>query len=120
MRDPTRGGLVTSLVELAQSSGLGFVVEEDRVPIHESVRGACELLGLDPFYVANEGKLIAIVSAHEAESVLAAMRHHPLGSEASMIGSVVETHPGRVVLRTLLGATRIMNMLTAEQLPRIC
>ena len=120
MRDPTRGGLVTTLVELARARGLGFVIEENRVPIHESVRGACELLGLDPFYVANEGKLIAIVSPEEAEPVLATMRRHPLGHEASVIGRVVEAHPKRVVLRTFLGATRIMDMLTAEQLPRIC
>jgi hydrogenase expression/formation protein HypE len=120
MRDPTRGGLTTSLVELAHASGLGFEIEEEKVPIQESVRGACELLGLDPFYVANEGKLIAIVSAGEAGSVLAAMQRHPLGRNASLIGRVVEAHPKKVVLRTFLGATRIMDMLTAEQLPRIC
>ncbi len=120
MRDPTRGGLVTSLVELAQASGLGFEIEEKKIPIHEGVRGACELLGLDPFYVANEGKLIAIVSPDDAESVLASMQRHPLGQEATIIGRVVEAHPKRVVLRTFLGAARILEMLTAEQLPRIC
>ena len=120
MRDPTRGGLATSLVELADASGLGFEIEEEKVPIHEGVRGACELLGLDPFYVANEGKLIAIVSREEADSILATIQRHPLGETASLIGRVVETHPKKVVLRTFLGATRIMDMLTAEQLPRIC
>ena len=120
MRDPTRGGLATALIELAQSSSLGFEIQEASVPVHEGVRGACELLGLDPFYVANEGKLIAIVSSSEAESVLATMRRHPLGLEATMIGDVIEAHPRKVGLKTLLGVTRIMDMLSAEQLPRIC
>jgi hydrogenase expression/formation protein HypE len=120
MRDPTRGGLVTALVELAQGSGLGFEIEETSVPVHEGVRAACELLGLDVFYVANEGKLIAIVSPAEAESVLRTLQAHPLGREARMIGQVVENHPKKVVLRTLLGVRRIMEILAAEQLPRIC
>jgi hydrogenase expression/formation protein HypE len=120
MRDPTRGGLATSLAELAQAGGFGFEIEEEKVPIPEGVRGACELLGLDPFYVANEGKLIAIASPEKADSILAAMQRHPLGRGASLIGRVVEAHPKKVVLRTFLGATRIMDMLTAEQLPRIC
>jgi hydrogenase expression/formation protein HypE len=120
MRDPTRGGLVTSLIELARDSRLGFEIDETNVPIHEGVRAACELLGLDPFYVANEGKLIAIVSPKEADSVLASMRSHPLGREARLIGRVVESHPKRVVLKTILGVTRVMEMLVAEQLPRIC
>jgi hydrogenase expression/formation protein HypE len=120
MRDPTRGGLVTSLIELARDSRLGFEIDETNVPIHEGVRAACELLGLDPFYVANEGKLIAIVSPNEADSVLASMRSHPLGHEARLIGQVVESHPKRVVLKTILGVTRVMEMLVAEQLPRIC
>ena len=111
---------MTTLVELAQASKLGFEIAEEKVPIHEGVRGACELLGLDPFYVANEGKLIAIVSPSEATSILSSMQGHPLGKEASIIGHVVEAHPRRVILRTFLGATRIMDMLTAEQLPRIC
>jgi hydrogenase expression/formation protein HypE len=120
MRDPTRGGLVTSLIELARDSRLGFEIDETNVPVHEGVRAACELLGLDPFYVANEGKLIAIVSPKEADSVLASMRSHPLGHEARLIGRVVESHPKRVVLKTILGVTRVMEMLVAEQLPRIC
>jgi hydrogenase expression/formation protein HypE len=120
MRDPTRGGLATTLVELSLSSGLGFVIDEANVPIHEGVRGACELLGLDPFYVANEGKLIAVVSPEEAESVLAGLRKHPLGQEARIIGHVVEKHPKKVILKTVLGSSRIMEMLSSEQLPRIC
>ena len=120
MRDPTRGGLVTSLIELARDSRLGFEIDETDVPIHEEVRAACELLGLDPFYVANEGKLVAIVSPQEADSVLASMRRHPLGREARLIGRVVLSHPGRVVLKTILGVTRVLEMLVAEQLPRIC
>jgi hydrogenase expression/formation protein HypE len=120
MRDPTRGGLATALIELAQSSGLGFEIEESRVPVHEGVRAACELLGLDVFYVANEGKLVLIVAPEEAEAVLETMRQHPLGQEASVIGRVAEQHPRKVVLKTILGVKRIMEMLAAEQLPRIC
>ena len=120
MRDPTRGGLATALVELAQSSGLGFEIDERSVPIHEGVRAACELLGFDALYVANEGKLIAIVSPKETESVLEAMGAHPLGAESRIIGEVVETHPRVVVLKTLLGVKRVLQMLAAEQLPRIC
>jgi len=120
MRDPTRGGLATALVELAQASSLGFEIVERNVPVDEGVRAACELLGLDPFYVANEGKLIAIVSAEEAESILCTMQNHPLGREAKIIGQVVENHPKKVVLKTILGVKRIVEMLAAEQLPRIC
>jgi hydrogenase expression/formation protein HypE len=120
MRDPTRGGLATTLIELARGSNLGFRIEETNIPVAESVRAACELLGLDPYYVANEGKLIVIVSVNETESLLAALRSHPLGRDARLIGEVVESHPKRVVLRTVLGVTRVMEMLVAEQLPRIC
>jgi hydrogenase expression/formation protein HypE len=120
MRDPTRGGLATTLIELAQESNLGFEIHETSAPVHEGVRAACELLGLDPFYVANEGKLIAIVSAEDAESILSTFHAHPLGKEAKLIGDVIESHPKRVVLRTILGVTRVMKMLAAEQLPRIC
>jgi hydrogenase expression/formation protein HypE len=120
MRDPTRGGMATALVELAQSSGLGFEIEERCVPVHEGVRAACELLGLDVFYVANEGKLILIVAPEEAEAVLKTMQNHPLGREASMIGQVVEGHPRKVALKTILGVRRVMEMLAAAQLPRIC
>jgi len=120
MRDPTRGGLATTLVELARGSGLGFEVDESSVPVREAVRGACELLGLDPLYVANEGKLVAVVAPADAEAVLAAMQAHPLGRDARIIGRVTESRPGRVILRTILGVSRILEMLSGEQLPRIC
>ncbi len=120
MRDPTRGGLATTLVELARASNLGFQIEEASTPVNESVRAACELLGLDPYYVANEGKLIAIASAEEAESVLSTIQSHPLGRNARLIGEVTESHPKKVVLRTILGVTRVMEILIADQLPRIC
>ncbi|RPJ04503.1 MAG: hydrogenase expression/formation protein HypE, partial [Deltaproteobacteria bacterium] len=120
MRDPTRGGLATTLIELARGSNLGFEIDEAGTPVREAVRAACELLGLDPFYVANEGKLIAIVSPGEAESVLTALQSHPFGQEARPIGHVVESHPGKVVLKTVLGVKRMMEMQIAEQLPRIC
>jgi len=120
LRDPTRGGLAATLNELATQSGVGIEVDEEAIPVREAVRGACELLGLDPLYVANEGKLVAVVPPHAAEAVLAAMRAHPYGREATVIGRVVDEHPGRVVLCTALGARRILDMLVGEQLPRIC
>jgi len=120
LRDPTRGGLATTLNELAGRSRAGIEVEETAVPVREAVRGACELLGLDPLYVANEGKLVAIVAPEAAEAALAALRTQKVGREAAAIGRVTEAHPGRVVLRTVLGARRVVDMLTGEQLPRIC
>ena len=120
LRDPTRGGLATALNELAAQSGVGLEIEETAVPVCETVRGACELLGLDPLYVANEGKLVAIVTPEAAESALAALRAHEHGREAALIGRVTEDHPGRVVLRTALGARRVVDMLVGELLPRIC
>lgn len=120
MRDPTRGGVATSLNEFAASSGLGIVVEESQVPVRPSVRSVCEVLGLDPLAVANEGKLLAVVAPEDAEPVLAAMRGHDLGREARVIGEVVSDHPGLVALRTPLGVKRILEMPVAEQLPRIC
>lgn len=120
MRDPTRGGLATTLVELAQGSRCGFEIAEERVPVRETVRSVCELLGFDPLYVANEGKLIAVVSADEAEECLSVMKSHPLGNDAALIGRAVESHPGKVVLRTALGVSRLLEMLSGEQLPRIC
>ena len=120
MRDPTRGGLATTLIELARSSGLGFAIDETSVPVHEAVRGACELLGLDPLYVANEGKLVLVAPWERAESVLGAMHAHPLGRDARIIGRVVDAHPGKVTLRTALGVRRVLEMLVGEQLPRIC
>ncbi|MBP1748691.1 MAG: hydrogenase expression/formation protein HypE [Deltaproteobacteria bacterium] len=120
MRDPTRGGLATTLVELAQSSGLGFEIEEIGVPVGEGVRAGCELLGLDPFYLPNEGKLVLIADPEEAESVVTTMRGHLLGREAGIIGQVVKDHPKKVALKTIIGVRRVLEMLTGAQLPRIC
>ncbi len=120
MRDPTRGGLAAVLNELAERSNLGIRLKEDRIPIHAAVRSACELLGLDPLYVANEGKLIAVVERDKAESVLRAMKSHPLGRKSEIIGEFVEDNSGVVSLRTEIGGWRIVDMPTSEQLPRIC
>jgi len=120
LRDPTRGGLATSLNELAVRSGVGIEIDEVAIPVREAVRGACELLGLDPLYVANEGKLIAIVAPEAAEMAVTDLRAHEYGREAAIIGRVTEAHPGRLVLRTALGARRVVDMLAGEQLPRIC
>jgi hydrogenase expression/formation protein HypE len=120
MRDPTRGGVSSTLNEIAQQSNVGIELEERSIPVREEVRGACELLGLDPLYVANEGKLIAIVASETAPGVLQAMRRHPLGAESQIIGTVRETNRGLVTMRTPLGTTRIVDMLAGDQLPRIC
>jgi hydrogenase expression/formation protein HypE len=120
MRDPTRGGLSSALNEIAAQSRVGIELEERAIPMREEVRGACEMLGLDPLYVANEGKLIAIVEASVAQEVLEGMRKHALGRQAQMIGTVTEKNAGLVTMRTLLGTTRIVDMLTGDQLPRIC
>ncbi len=120
LRDPTRGGVTSALSEIAQSAKVGMLLEEARIPIDEAVKGACEILGLDPLYVANEGKLIAIVPAAAADRVLQAMRAHPLGREAALIGEVTGDHPGFVLMKTRVGGTRVVDMLSGEQLPRIC
>ena len=120
LRDATRGGLATVLVEVADSSQVGIEVVETVIPVREPVRAACELLGLDPLYVANEGTLAAFVAPDAAEAVLAAMRAHPHGRKAVRIGQTMSEHPGRVALRTALGVRRVLDMLTGEQLPRIC
>ncbi|MGD2207443.1 MAG: hydrogenase expression/formation protein HypE [Anaerolineae bacterium] len=120
LRDPTRGGLATVLNELAARSRVGIAIEETAVPVREAVRGACELLGLDPLYVANEGKLVAVVAPEAAETALAALQAHEYGREAAAIGRVTAEHPSRVVLRTVFGARRVVGMLVGEQLPRIC
>jgi hydrogenase expression/formation protein HypE len=120
MRDPTRGGLATTLKEIAVDSGLCIFIEEESIPVPPGVRGACELLGLDPLYVANEGILIAIVSPEIAESLVKTMRKHPLGKESRIIGEVKESPSGMVLLRTSIGGTRIVDMLSGDQLPRIC
>jgi hydrogenase expression/formation protein HypE len=120
LRDPTRGGVATSLNEIARQSRVGIRLEESRLPVRPAVTAACEMLGLEPLYVANEGKVLAFVAPEDADSVLAVMGSHPLGREACAIGEVVEDHPGRVVLETGIGGTRIVDMLSGEQLPRIC
>ena len=119
-RDPTRGGLSSACNEIAAQSRVGMMLEESAIPVREEVKGACELLGLDPLYVANEGKLIAIVDPTAAEAVVDAMRRHPLGRQAQIIGTVAEAGPGLVTMRTSLGTTRIVDMLAGDQLPRIC
>jgi hydrogenase expression/formation protein HypE len=120
LRDPTRGGVATTLNEIARQSHVGIRLFEETLPIREDVAGACELLGLDPLYVANEGKLLACVPADSAEKVLQAMTLHPLGKRACQIGEVVAGDAGRVFLRTRIGAHRLGDMLRGEQLPRIC
>ena len=120
MRDPTRGGLATILNEIASMSNVGMVIEEEKIPVRESIRGICELLGLDPLYLANEGKLVAICPANEAERLLEVMKGHPLGRHGQAIGKVTVENPKRVILHTLIGGHRILDMLTGGQYPRIC
>ncbi len=120
MRDPTRGGLSSALNEIAHRSGVSMQLDEPKIPVREAVRGACEMLGLDPLYVANEGKLIAIVNSSEAEKVLEAMRRHPLARDAQMIGRVTKQDSAPVTIRTAYGTNRIVDMLSGDQLPRIC
>jgi len=120
LRDPTRGGLASVLNEFARASHAGLVIDEGAVPVHSVVSSLCEILGLDPFYLANEGKLVAIVDGAQAERACAALRDHPLGRDACCIGRVTSEHPGVVVLRTHLGTNRIVEYPTGELLPRIC
>ncbi len=120
LRDATRGGVATVLNEFAASSKVGIRVTESSLPLHESVRGACEILGLDPLYLANEGKLVAIVPREQAQTVVEAMRRHPAGLESAIIGEVVEASPGGVVMATAFGGTRVVDTLVGDQLPRIC
>jgi hydrogenase expression/formation protein HypE len=120
LRDPTRGGLATSLNEIAQQSQVCIQLDEKQLNVTSAVAAACEMLGFDPLYIANEGKLIAIVSPDHAEQALAIMKAHPLGSEAAIIGSVQPTPSGRVLMKTPMGSTRIVDMLAGELLPRIC
>jgi hydrogenase expression/formation protein HypE len=120
LRDPTRGGLATTLNELAQQSGVGMLLQEDAIPVKPAVNAACELLGLDPLYVANEGKLICICAADDAETLIDVMRRHPLGTEAAIIGRVIEDEHGFVQMQTAFGGNRIVDWLAGEQLPRIC
>jgi len=120
MRDPTRGGVAATLVEIATRQRLGIEVDERAVPVRDAVRGACELLGLDPLFVANEGKLIAFVPEDDADRTLAALREHPIGRDACRIGRVTGQHPGVVLLRTPIGGDRILDLPFGEALPRIC
>jgi hydrogenase expression/formation protein HypE len=120
LRDPTRGGVASALNEIAAASGVGVEIDETVLPVPDDVRAACEVLGLDPLYVANEGILLAFVPAGDAERVLAALRSHPLGAGALQIGRVIAGHAGLVALRTSLGGTRIVDLLPGDQLPRIC
>lgn len=120
LRDPTRGGVATTLNEIAQQAGVGICLEEDALPVREDVAGACELLGLDPLYVANEGKVLVCVPQAHVDRVLGVMRAHPLGRGACQIGAVLAEDPGRVFLTTRIGGHRLLDMLRGEQLPRIC
>src|SRR5262249_9632140 len=120
LRDPTRGGVASALVEIAEKCGAGIRIHESSIAVPRDVQGACEILGLDPLYVANEGKLLAFVAPDDAGKVLAAMRADPLGAASAIIGKVVPDHPGVVVMRTKIGGNRVVDMLSGEQLPRIC
>ncbi len=120
LRDPTRGGVASALNEIATAAGVGIELDEARLPVREAVRGACELLGFDPLYVANEGKCLALVAPGSVDRALEAMRAHPFGRDAAVIGKVVAGPSGRVVLRSRIGSSRIVDMLSGEQLPRIC
>jgi hydrogenase expression/formation protein HypE len=120
MRDPTRGGVSSALNELADASHVGVRLAEAAFPVRPEVKAACEMLGLDVLYVANEGKLVAVVPPDETEQCLSAMRKHPLGNNAAIVGEVVEDHPGMVVMKSLVGGERVVTLLAGEQLPRIC
>jgi hydrogenase expression/formation protein HypE len=120
MRDPTRGGISSALNEIAESAQIGIEIEENKIPIKEEVKGACELLGFDPLYVANEGKMLLFVPKDEAAAVLEIIHSHPLGKEAQIIGTVTSENPGTVLLKTTIGTKRVVDMLSGEQLPRIC
>jgi hydrogenase expression/formation protein HypE len=120
LRDPTRGGVATALNEIADKSNVGIKILEDSLPVKSEVAGMCELLGLDPLYLANEGKLLAFVAPQDVDDVLAAMQADPVAKEACVIGEVIDENPGRVFMQTRIGGRRIVDMLSGEQLPRIC
>jgi len=120
MRDPTRGGVASTLKEIAMTAQMGIEIDEAKIPIKEEVKGACEILGFDPLYIANEGKVILFVAKEDAEKVFLEMKKHLLGKESRIIGKVVKEHPGTVVMKTIIGSTRVVEMITGEQLPRIC
>jgi len=120
LRDPTRGGLASTLNEFAVQSKVGILIHENSIPVRDEVRAACEMLGFDPLYVANEGRLVAVVGPNDAQRVVRRMRQNKYGTEAAIIGEIRQEHPGRVVMRTRLGASRVVDMLSGELLPRIC
>jgi hydrogenase expression/formation protein HypE len=120
LRDPTRGGLASALNEIARASKVGILLDEPSIPVRPAVQGFCELLGLDPLYVACEGRLTAVVAAEHAEGILESLRAHPLGTDSVVIGRIVADHPGTVAMRTGIGGTRIVDLVSGEQLPRIC
>jgi hydrogenase expression/formation protein HypE len=120
LRDPTRGGLAASLCEIAGTSNIGIEIDASAIPVRETVKGACEVLGLDPLFVANEGKLVAFVAASDADRVLAAMRALPEGQDATKIGRVTDQHPGMTIIKTEVGGSRVLDLPFNEQLPRIC
>lgn len=120
IRDPTRGGIATVLNEIAQAARVAIEIEETATPLREEVRAFCEILGLDPLYLANEGKIVAVVPPEQAQQAIAAMREHPLGRAAGIVGRVTSGQPGRVTMQTILGGSRIVDMLVGEQMPRIC
>lgn len=120
LRDPTRGGMATTLNEFVEGTALGIELEEARIPVRPQVQAACDMLGLDPLYCANEGKLLAVVDPADADKVLAAMRSHELGADAAIIGEVTEHYPGKLTLRTAFGGSRVLQKLSGAQLPRIC
>lgn len=120
LRDPTRGGLATALNEIASQSRVGMIIDEEKIPVKNEVRGVCELLGMEPLYMANEGKMIVIVPADKGNLVLETLKKNALGREASIIGEVTQLHEKRVIMKTAIGGTRIVDMLTGDQLPRIC
>ena len=120
MRDATRGGVASVLNEIADQAAVGISIVEEKIPIADDVKGACEILGLDPLYVANEGKMLVFVPGEEANAVLETMREHPLGRDSEIIGQVVADQPGVVFMKTRIGGLRVVDMLSGEQLPRIC
>jgi hydrogenase expression/formation protein HypE len=120
MRDATRGGIATILSELTENNNIGIEIEELKVPVNENVRGMCELLGFDPFYVANEGKVVLVIHSDDAEKAVAVMKQNEFGKECAIIGEVVNNHQGKAILKTGIGGNRIIDMLAGEQLPRIC
>jgi hydrogenase expression/formation protein HypE len=120
LRDPTRGGVTSALTEIAQTAKVGMLLDEAAIPVSEEVKGACEILGLDPLYVANEGKFLAVIANEDVDLALKTMRSDSLGKDAAVIGEVVDEHPGFVMMKTRVGGTRVVDMLSGEQLPRIC